>query len=128
MAMRVLLHIPGEESILCEMETMPKPTDNYIVVMNPRRKDGKPMPTMDDNATATLIINHQVRLASRPTCLPTTQNWRFTQESLGQDIARVLGPGSATALVDQLGAHAEQLRAHGRLMFDRWLELVPGPS
>jgi hypothetical protein len=42
-------------------------------------------------------------------------------------LAQVLGPGSATELVDQLGAHAEQLRAHGRLMFERWLELVPGP-
>ena len=38
-------------------------------------------------------------------------------------LERVLGPGSATALVDQLGAHADELRAHGRQMFERWLEL-----
>jgi GMP synthase (glutamine-hydrolysing) len=39
-------------------------------------------------------------------------------------LTRVLGPGSATALVDQLAAHADQLRAHGRQMFERWLDLV----
>ena len=38
-------------------------------------------------------------------------------------LERVLGPGSANALVDQLGAHADELRAHGRQMFERWLEL-----
>jgi hypothetical protein len=39
-------------------------------------------------------------------------------------LARVLGPGSATALVDQLGARAEELRAYGRQLFERWLDLV----
>ena len=38
-------------------------------------------------------------------------------------LARVLGPDSATALIDQLGANADELRAHGRQMFERWLEL-----
>ena len=47
---------------------------------------------MDDNATATLIINHQVRLASRPTGLPSAQNWRFTQEALAE-------PGDGGVLV-----------------------------
>jgi hypothetical protein len=37
---------------------------------------------------------------------------------------RVLGPGSETALVDQVAAHAEEMRAHGRRMFERWLDLV----
>jgi GMP synthase-like glutamine amidotransferase len=39
-------------------------------------------------------------------------------------LARVLGPGSAADLVDELGARAEELRAHGRQLFERWLELV----
>jgi len=38
-------------------------------------------------------------------------------------LALVLGPDSATALIDQLGANADELRAHGRQMFERWLEL-----
>ena len=35
-----------------------------------------------------------------------------------------IGPGSETALVDQVAAHAEEMRAHGRRMFERWLDLV----
>jgi hypothetical protein len=38
-------------------------------------------------------------------------------------LARVLGPDSATALVDKLAAHAEELRSHGWRMFERWLDL-----
>jgi GMP synthase (glutamine-hydrolysing) len=38
-------------------------------------------------------------------------------------LARVLGPGSAAALVDKLAEHADELRQHGRRLFERWLEL-----
>jgi hypothetical protein len=51
-AIRAILHIPGEEAILCDMEELPKPTDNFIVVHNPRRKDGKAIPTLEENATS----------------------------------------------------------------------------
>jgi hypothetical protein len=51
MPIRAILHIPGEEAIRCELETMPQPSDNFILVHNPRRKDGKPIPTLDENAT-----------------------------------------------------------------------------
>ena len=39
-------------------------------------------------------------------------------------LAHVLGPGSATTLVDELDARADELRAHGRGLFDRWCDLV----
>lgn len=54
MAIKAILHVPGEESILCEMEGVPKPDENYVVVYNPRRKDGKPIATLDENATSFL--------------------------------------------------------------------------
>ena len=37
-------------------------------------------------------------------------------------LAQVLGPGSADALVEQLAQHADAMRAHGRLLFSRWLD------
>jgi hypothetical protein len=52
MAIRAILHIPGEEAILCDMDEMPKPTDNFITVHNPRRKDGKLIPTLEENASS----------------------------------------------------------------------------
>jgi NADPH-dependent curcumin reductase CurA len=50
---------------------------------------------MDNDATAALIINQQVRLASRPSGLPTADNWRFTQEALA-------GPADGGVLVKVL--------------------------
>lgn len=52
MPIRVILHVPGEEAIRCELESMPEPTDNFVMVTNPRRKDGKPIPTMDEDVTS----------------------------------------------------------------------------
>jgi GMP synthase (glutamine-hydrolysing) len=43
--------------------------------------------------------------------------------SYADALARVLGPGSATALVDELAGRAEALQADGRRMFERWLDL-----
>ena len=48
--------------------------------------------------------------------------------SYASALERVLGPGSATALVEQLAVHAEELRAQGRRMFEGWLELFAPQS
>ena len=39
-------------------------------------------------------------------------------------LAAVLGPGSTTALVDELALRAEEMRAHGRQLFREWCRLV----
>ncbi len=44
--------------------------------------------------------------------------------SYADALERVLGPDSATAFVEQLGERAEEMRAHGRRMFEGWLDLV----
>ena len=43
-------------------------------------------------------------------------------------LAEMLGPGSATALVDKLAARADEMLAHGRGVFGRWLDLVPAAA
>jgi GMP synthase (glutamine-hydrolysing) len=43
--------------------------------------------------------------------------------SYADALARVLGPGSVTALVDELAARAEELLVHGRQMFEHWIDL-----
>lgn len=45
----VILHIAGETSIAGELEELPKPSDNIILVMNPRQKDGKDLHYLDSN-------------------------------------------------------------------------------
>ncbi|HET6824035.1 MAG TPA: hypothetical protein VFH34_15395 [Anaerolineales bacterium] len=49
MAYSVILHISGEPSILGEVEDLPKPSDNLIVVSNPRLRDGKDIHYLEHN-------------------------------------------------------------------------------
>ena len=49
MAYSVILHIAGEPSILGEVEELPKPSDNLIVVSNPRLRDGKDIHYLEHN-------------------------------------------------------------------------------
>ena len=49
MAYSVILHIAGETSVAGEVEELPKATDNIIVVMHPRQKDGKDLHYIDAN-------------------------------------------------------------------------------
>lgn len=41
MARTVILHIVGEDPVLGDMEQEPQPTDNFIMVSNLRKRDGK---------------------------------------------------------------------------------------
>lgn len=49
MAFSVILHIVGEPSILGEMDELPKPSDNLLVVSNPRLRDGKDIHYLEHN-------------------------------------------------------------------------------
>jgi len=49
MAYTVILHITGEPSVAGEVDELPKPTDNFIIVMNPRQKDGKDLHYIEHN-------------------------------------------------------------------------------
>ena len=49
MPITVVLHIADESPIVAEVEELPEPTDNLIVVSNPRRRDGKDLHYLDAN-------------------------------------------------------------------------------
>jgi hypothetical protein len=49
MAYSVILHIPGEPSILGEIEELPKPTDTLLTISNPRLRDGKDIHYLEHN-------------------------------------------------------------------------------
>jgi hypothetical protein len=48
LAVRVIIHVLNEESVLADLEGLPSPQDNCIVVRNPRRRDGKALSTLAD--------------------------------------------------------------------------------
>jgi hypothetical protein len=45
-----MIHIAGEDAVIGEVDELPKPADNAIVVNNPRRKDGKEIHYLDHRA------------------------------------------------------------------------------
>jgi len=47
----IILHIAGEASVAGEIEDLPKPTDNIIVVTHPRQKDGKDLHYIDQSVS-----------------------------------------------------------------------------
>ena len=51
MAYNIILHVAGENTIIGEIEELPKPTDTLLVVMNPRTRDGKDIHYLEANVT-----------------------------------------------------------------------------
>ena len=41
MAQSVIVHIVGEDPVLADLEQQPEPKDNFLIVSNLRRRDGK---------------------------------------------------------------------------------------
>ena len=58
----IIVHLPGEPSIICEIEELPKFTDTLIIVDNPRQKDGKELHYLEHNVTKVIWPMHKVSL------------------------------------------------------------------
>ena len=54
MSLTVLIHVAGEEPIVGEIEELPQPTDNMLVVQNPRKRDGKDLHYIDNQVTTVI--------------------------------------------------------------------------
>lgn len=51
MPFNVILHVANEEPVLGEVEELPTPLDNVIIVNNPRKRDGKDLHYLDSRVT-----------------------------------------------------------------------------
>ena len=60
MAITIVLHISNEEPVLAELEALPDPTHQIIVVHNPRRRDGKDVHYLEDDVTTMIVPWHRV--------------------------------------------------------------------
>lgn len=52
--MRALVHVTNEDPIMCDLDSMPNPTDIFLRIRNPRKRDGKPFDLLDEDATSFL--------------------------------------------------------------------------
>lgn len=51
----ILMHISGEDPVLCEVENLPSPADVTITVKNPRRRDGKDVHYLENGVTTVVF-------------------------------------------------------------------------
>jgi hypothetical protein len=56
----VIVHVQGGDAVLGEIEAIPEPTANYIIVTNVRTRDGKPVVYIDREATRVLFPWHRI--------------------------------------------------------------------
>ena len=62
MPIKVILHVPGEPSIIGEIEELPKPTDTLLNVSGPRQKDGKDLHYLEENVVQVIWPMHRITL------------------------------------------------------------------
>ena len=60
MSITIIVHIINEEAVLGEIENLPDSSDQVIVVDNPRRRDGKDIHYLEDEATTIIIPWHRI--------------------------------------------------------------------
>ena len=60
MTISIILHLTNEDPVVAEIEELPMPTDQIIVVNNPRLKDGKDLHYLDPEVTTMIVPWHRV--------------------------------------------------------------------
>ena len=58
----VILHLPGEPSVIGEIEELPQPTDSIVTVNSPRQKDGKDLHYLEHNVVQVIWPMHKISL------------------------------------------------------------------
>jgi len=51
----LLIHLMNEDPVMGEVEEMPSTVDMLIYVKNPRRRDGKDLPYLEQNVTQVIF-------------------------------------------------------------------------
>ena len=60
MAYSLLLHIANEDPIVIDVDELPDPSDQYVIGMNPRRRDGKDVHYVLPDVTTVLFPWHRI--------------------------------------------------------------------
>ena len=60
MSYTLLLHLHNEDPVVGEVDELPHPGDNFVIVTNMRRKDGKDLTNIESNATSLIYPWHRI--------------------------------------------------------------------
>jgi hypothetical protein len=90
MAMTVVVHLMGEDAFVAEVDDLPDPNHAYVLLRNPRKRDGKELPYVTTGAQAFLYPWHRLSflemmeevpgLAASANGAPATQILGFFRE------------------------------------------------
>ncbi len=58
--MLVLVHVLNDDPFLAELEELPGPQDQYVRLLNPRRRDGKRLATLSEGVRTVLFPWHRI--------------------------------------------------------------------
>lgn len=56
----VIVHINNEDPIMGEVEELPQPSDQIIMLKNPRKKDGKDVQYLEPNVNLVIWPFHRI--------------------------------------------------------------------
>lgn len=56
----ILLHIHNEDPVLGEVDELPSPNDNFVMISNIRKRDGKDVHFVDPSAVSVIFPWHRV--------------------------------------------------------------------
>lgn len=56
----IVVHIVNEDAIVCEVDEIPSPTSLFIIMQNPRRRDGKDIHYLDEDVTSIIVPWHRI--------------------------------------------------------------------
>jgi hypothetical protein len=59
-AITAIVHILGEDAIMAELDDVPNPTHQFVLLRNMRQKDGKDLAYIADGAQAFLYAWHKI--------------------------------------------------------------------
>ena len=62
MRQSIMLHLTNKELILGEIDQLPDPSDQFIIVHNPRRPDGTILAYLQEDVTTILVPWHQTEM------------------------------------------------------------------
>ena len=76
----VTVHISNEDPVVCELEEMPDASSLFLVLQNPRRRDGKDVHYLDEDVTTVLIPWHRVNFVQMMPSAETEEVIGFVRE------------------------------------------------
>jgi len=60
MSISIIMHLANEDPVVGEMENLPAPEDQVVIVQNPRLKDGNDLHYLEAEVTTIIVPWHRI--------------------------------------------------------------------